>query len=54
MSDSYIDPQTGVLYNKLGLTDQNALDETESDLVAVRDSWLNLNPIKGNLSPLLW
>lgn len=32
-SDPYKDPTTGVLQNKLGITDQESLDRTEIELV---------------------
>lgn len=48
MSDPYIDPISGILRNKLGLTEQQLLDTSESDSVAVRDTLLDLNPPTGN------
>ena len=48
MSDPYLDPASGVLRNKFGLTEQNVLDEQEADAVVVRSTLLESNPIKGN------
>lgn len=48
MSDPYLDPQSGILLNKLGLTDQVSLDRAEADVVAVRSILLQGNPLKGN------
>jgi fido (protein-threonine AMPylation protein) len=48
MSDPYVDPQSGILTNKFGLTDQESLDRAESDSVSVRSILLQLNPLKGN------
>jgi cell filamentation protein len=48
MSDPYIDPQSGILTNKFGLTDQESLDQAESNSVSVRSILLQLNPLKGN------
>jgi|SRR5579863_8097852 len=48
MSDPYLDPQSGILLNKFGLTDQESLDRAESNSVSVRSILLQLNPWKGN------
>jgi len=48
MSDPYLDPRSGILRNKFGLTDQNSLDVREADAVSVRSVLLQLNPIEGN------
>src|ERR1700691_4002975 len=48
MSDPYLDPQSGILTNKLGLTDQESLDRAESNSVSVRSILLQLNPLMGN------
>src|SRR6266567_1394557 len=48
MSDLYIDPQSGILRNKLSLTDQESLDRTEANAVSARSILLQLNPLKGN------
>ena len=48
MSDPYIDPQSGILRNRFGLTDQESLDRTEADVVSARSILLQLNPLKGN------
>ncbi len=48
MSDPYVDPQSGILLNKFGLTDQESLDRAESNSVSVRSILLQLNPLKGN------
>lgn len=46
--DSYTDPQSGVLKNRFGLTDQNALDQIEADIVAARSYELRQQPLPGN------
>ena len=48
MSDPYIDPQSGILRNKFGLTDQESLDRAEGDAASARSILLQLNPLKGN------
>ena len=48
MSDPYLEPQSGILRNKFGLTDQDSLDREEANAVYVRSMLLKLNPIKGN------
>jgi len=48
MSDPYFDPQSGVLLNKFGVTDQISLDRAEADVVAVRSILLQGNPLRGN------
>ena len=48
MSDPYLDPQSGILLNKFGLTDQISLDRAEADVVAVRSILLQGIPLKGN------
>jgi cell filamentation protein len=48
MSDPYLDPQSGVLRNKFGITDQVSLDRAEANVVAVRSILLQGNPLKGD------
>lgn len=48
MSDPYLDPQSGILLNKFGLTDQASLDRAEANVVAMRSILLQGNPLKGN------
>ncbi len=48
MSDPYLDPQSGILRNKFGLSDQASLDRAEADAVAVRSILLQGNPLKGD------
>ena len=48
MSDPYIDPQSGILRNKFGLTNQESLDRAEANAVSARSILLQLNPPKGN------
>jgi cell filamentation protein len=48
MSDPYIDPQSGILRNKFGLTDQESLDRAEANVVSARSILLQLDPLKGN------
>ncbi|MDR3054703.1 MAG: Fic family protein [Zoogloeaceae bacterium] len=45
---AYIDPKTGILRNKLGITTQEELSRVESVLVAGRTTELSAKPIKGN------
>jgi len=48
MSDPYIDPHSGILRNKFGLTDQESLDRAEANAVSARSILLQLNPLKGD------
>jgi len=48
MSDPYLDPKSGILTNRFGLTDQESLDRAESNAVSVRSILLQLNPLKGD------
>ena len=48
MSDPYLDPYSGILRNKFGLTDQKSLDRREADIVSMRSVLLQRNPLKGN------
>jgi cell filamentation protein len=48
-SDPYVDPATGVLKNRLGITDEATLEETEAALAATRSLELSETPLKGNL-----
>ena len=45
--DSYLDPATGVLNNRLGITDEATLEQTEAALVATRSYELSQTPLKG-------
>ena len=45
--DPYLDPASGVLRNRFGITDQAVLESTEADLVASRSRELASNPIQG-------
>jgi fido (protein-threonine AMPylation protein) len=45
--DHYLDPATGVLKNKLGITDAAILEKQEADYAAARSYELARNPIKG-------
>ncbi|GAA3461249.1 Fic/DOC family protein [Saccharothrix longispora] len=45
--DPYADPVTGVLLNKLGLTDEHACDEAEARLSAIRIGQLEIRPLPG-------
>ena len=46
--DPYLDPASGVLKNRFGITDAAVLEETEADLVAARSRELSLAPLKGH------
>jgi fido (protein-threonine AMPylation protein) len=48
-NDPYLDPATGVLKNRLGITDEATLQQTEADIVAARSQELSQTPLKGNL-----
>jgi fido (protein-threonine AMPylation protein) len=48
MSDPYLDPQSGILRNKLGLNDQASLDRVEANAVALRSILLQGSPLKGD------
>ncbi len=47
-ADAYIDPETGVLKNKLGLTTDTSLEEAEASVAFLRALELEQHPIKGN------
>jgi cell filamentation protein len=47
-NDPYLDPATGVLNNRLGITDERTLEQTEADIVATRSYELSQTPLKGN------
>src|SRR5579863_10486867 len=46
--DPYLDPASGVLKNRLGITDGDALEQTEAALVSTRSYELSLAPLKGD------
>ena len=46
-SDPYLDPATGVLTNRLGITDEATLEQTEAALAATRSYELSQTPLKG-------
>ncbi len=46
-ADPYRDPDTGVLRNNLGLTDQRACDTAEARLSALRIGQLEMTPLPG-------
>jgi cell filamentation protein len=48
MSDPYLYPNSEVLRNKFGSTDQKSLDRREADAVSVRSVLLQRNPVQGN------
>ena len=45
--DHYLDPETGVLKNKLGIKDEDELKKAEASLVAWRSYQLSEKPIQG-------
>lgn len=47
-TDPYLDPDTGILRNSLGITTQAELDEAEADISTVVLAALPDNPIPGN------
>lgn len=46
--DPYVDPDTGVLVNLLGLSDADQLQAAEADLVFARGELLELRPLPGD------
>ena len=46
--DPYSDPDTGVLINKFGLSDEAALRAVETDVAALRDTELRRLPLPGS------
>jgi fido (protein-threonine AMPylation protein) len=47
VDDPYVDPASGVLKNRLGITGAATLEETEAALVATRSYELSRTPLKG-------
>ena len=45
--DPYLDPATGVLKNRLAITDEATLEEIEANLVATRSYELSQSPLDG-------
>lgn len=45
--DPYLDPVSGVLKNRLGITDETALEKSEAAHVAIRSFELSQKPLKG-------
>ncbi|MER2529093.1 MAG: Fic family protein [Candidatus Competibacter denitrificans] len=45
--DHYLDPETGILRNRLGITDESNLDKAEAAFVAWRSYELSQKPIEG-------
>ena len=48
--DVYVDPDSGVLKNRFGITDAKLLEATEADLVASRSRELALTPLAGDFN----
>ena len=46
--DPYLDPESGVLRNRLGITDQAELDKVEATFAAVRAYELAVSPVRGD------
>jgi cell filamentation protein len=46
--DPYLDPASGVLKNRFGITDEATLEETEASLVALRSYALAQQPLAGS------
>lgn len=44
----YVDPVSGVMFNKLGLTDQKQLQQVEYAITAVRIQELQVSPVRGD------
>ena len=47
VQDHYLDPETGVLKNRLGISDEEELKKAEASLVAWRSYQLSEKPIQG-------
>src|SRR5277367_119854 len=47
--DPYVDAETGVLKNKLGIRDRALLERAEANLVSIRSQQLWLSPLEGEL-----
>jgi fido (protein-threonine AMPylation protein) len=45
--DDYLDPASGVLKNRLGITDAAMLEDAEASLVATRSYELSRTPLAG-------
>lgn len=45
--DHYLDPETGILRNRLGITDESELEKAEASFVAWRSYELSQKPIAG-------
>lgn len=45
--DPYVDPDTGVLRNRFGISDQSELDRVEATFAAVRSYELAVSPVRG-------
>jgi cell filamentation protein len=46
--DRYVDPETGVLNNRLGITDEATLEENEAAYVAIRSFQISQTPLDGD------
>lgn len=46
--DGYLDPETGVLRNRLGIADERRLEQAEASLVAWRSYELSQKPLAGD------
>lgn len=47
VSDPYVDPRSGVLINKLGITDDKALQQAERDITRIRIAEVLREPLPG-------
>jgi cell filamentation protein len=45
--DPYVDPKTGVFFNKLGITDAAQLEQSVADISAARIEQLAAHPLAG-------
>ncbi|MDH0739907.1 MULTISPECIES: Fic/DOC family protein [Achromobacter] len=48
--DPYVDPDTGVLRNRFGISDQSELDRVEATFAAVRSYELAVSPVRGEFN----
>lgn len=47
-NDPYVDPSTGILANKFGITDQETLDDVEFELTSAQIAAFEEDPVPGN------
>jgi cell filamentation protein len=53
-NDHYIDPESGVLKTRLGITDEASLEAAEADFAAERSRELSQTSLKAACSLVIW